>query len=74
MRWKTSLLSIAICTFTQAAEPAANRPQTESQDTPAVAAIKKLGGYVTYDETNPVRPAIGVDLTNSQVTDDGWSI
>jgi hypothetical protein len=37
----------------------------------AVAAIKKLGGKVTFDEENPDKPLIGVDLSNSRTTDAG---
>jgi hypothetical protein len=36
----------------------------ESQDA-AVAAIKKLGGKVTFDEENPGKPVVDVDLSHS---------
>jgi hypothetical protein len=43
----------------------------ESQDA-AVAAIKELGGKVTFDEKNPGKPVIGVDLGRSiSATDAG---
>jgi hypothetical protein len=37
----------------------------------AVAAIKELGGEVTFDEKIPSRPLIGVDLRDSKTTDAG---
>ena len=42
----------------------------ESQDA-AVAAIRKLGGTVTFDEENPGKPLIGVNLSSTKVTDAG---
>ena len=48
------------------------KPQsaTEPNDDP-VAVIKKLGGEVTFDERNPGKPIIGVDLEETKVTDAG---
>ena len=37
----------------------------------AIAAIKKLGGEVTFAEKKPGKPVIGVDLYNTKVTDAG---
>jgi hypothetical protein len=37
----------------------------------AVAAIKKLGGTVTFDKKNPGRPIVSVDLSFTKVTDAG---
>jgi hypothetical protein len=37
----------------------------------AEAAIKKLGGKVTYDEKNPDKPLVGVDFRDTKVTDAG---
>ena len=37
----------------------------------AIAAIKKPGGKVKFDETKPGKPVISVDLHNTQVTDAG---
>ena len=42
----------------------------ESQDA-AVAAIRKLGGNVTFDEKSPGKPLVSVDLMDSKVTDAG---
>ena len=37
----------------------------------AIAAIKKLGGEVTFDEKKPGKPVISVKLNNTKVTDAG---
>ena len=37
----------------------------------AIAAIKKLGGKVTFDERKPGKPVIFVNLVNTKVTDAG---
>jgi uncharacterized protein YjbI with pentapeptide repeats len=37
----------------------------------AVGAIKELGGQVFFDEKNPGKPLVGVDLSQSKVTDAG---
>jgi Leucine-rich repeat (LRR) protein len=45
--------------------------RADLQRSVAVAAIKKLGGQVTFDEKNPGKPVIGVDLSETEVTDAG---
>ena len=37
----------------------------------AIAAIKKLGGKVTFDEKKPGKPVISVNLRRTEVTDAG---
>jgi hypothetical protein len=50
--------------------PPMTQPTKILQDA-AVAAIKELGGEVTFDEQIPSRPLVGVDLRNSKTTDAG---
>jgi len=42
----------------------------ESQDA-AVAAIRKLGGNVRFDEKSPGKPLVSVDLSDTKVSDAG---
>ena len=37
----------------------------------AVKAVEKLGGKVTVDDKRPGKPVVGVDLSNTKVTDAG---
>jgi hypothetical protein len=48
------------------------QPKTATESkAAAIAAIKKLGGSVTFDEENPGKPVVGVDFFNTQMTDAG---
>ncbi len=40
----------------------------------AVAALKKLGGKVYRDETEPSKPVLGVDLDNTPATDEARAL
>ena len=46
----------------------AAKPQTEQDK--AAAEIKRLGGHVGFDEKNPGRPVVSVQLSGSRVKDD----
>ena len=45
--------------------------EAKSEKAKAVAEIERLGGKVTVDENSPDKAVIGVDLTNTNVTDAG---
>ena len=57
-------LSLASIPWGWAAEPSPDQAT-------AIAEIRKLQGKVTVDEDSPDKPAIGVNLAGTQVTDDG---
>ena len=40
----------------------------------AIAALKKLGGKVYRDETEPDKPVLGVDLDNTPATDEALAL
>jgi len=52
-----------------------DRPDAEPKDgteqAKVIAEIEKLGGKVTVDEKSPDKPAVGVDLQGTKVTDAG---
>jgi len=64
------ILSCLLLTWSVIATDAQAQTAKESQAT-AVAAIRKLGGNVTFDEKSPGKPLVSVDLSSTKVTDAG---
>ena len=68
------LLLFAMLCFDYAAQtlmPSAKAAEFVETQEQAIAAIKKLGGRVTFDEKSPNKPVIDVDLSRTNVTDAG---